>query len=384
MAFDISKFAATAPLPASDAEGMREIPVENIVDNPKNFYPKPDTEASRALMESIEANGLLEPPTVVPDENGRYRLISGHSRMSAIRRLRNLDCSRVTVTHRWDTVLCRVLEPMSEEAELAAVIEANRQRVKSPALLADEAARLEAAYIKRQEAGEQLPGGIRAAVAKALQINQTKVSNLKAIKAGLKVPGIIRRWEADELPEAAALVIAKMDIDQQYRLTDWIIDNKKSWNIRDVQMFKNLWTLCRHDCPETAGLCPNAERMVRDRLRGSEFHCAGCCDQCRGRDTCSTCCDHVRAQRAATEPKAPSPLPTEQPEGQLVISGWMPGGTTPAEPGEFAVLVKLEGALLYHKILLWDGECWTLQSGVKATLVPVWWMRLPPVPEKGD
>lgn len=383
MGFDISKFAATAPLPASDAEGMREIPVEDIQDNPKNFYPKPDAEASRALRESIEANGLLEPPTVVPDENGRYRLISGHSRMRAIRRLRGLDHALVTMTHRWDTVLCRVLEPMSEEAELAAVIEANRQRVKSHAMLADEAARLEAAYIKRQEAGEQLPGGIRAAVAKALQINATKVSNLKAIRAGLKVPGIIRHWEADELPEASALLIAKMDIDRQYRLVDWVTTNHKSWSINDVRLFNNIWTLCRHDCPETAGLCPNAERMVRDKLRGGEFKCGGCCDQCLYQDTCSTCCDYVRAQRPATEPEAPSPLPTKPPEGQLVISGWMPGGTTPAEPGTFAVLVPLAGAL-YHKILLWDGGKWMLQSGVKAVVAPVWWMRLPPVPEKGD
>lgn len=384
MAFDISKFAATAPLPASDVEGMREIPVENIADNPKNFYPAPDTKARRALMESIEANGLLEPPTVVPAGDGTYRLISGHSRMAAIRRLRNQDQSRATVTHRWDRVLCRVLEPMSEEAELAAVIEANRQRVKSPALLADEAARLEAAYIKRQEAGEQLPGGIRAAVAQALRINATKVSNLKAIRAGLKVPGIIARWERDELPEAAALVIARMDVDQQYRLTDWIIDSGKSWNIRDVQVFKNLWPLCRHDCPETAGLCPNAERMVRDKLRGGEFHCAGCCDRCRDRETCKTVCDYCKPSNPATEPEAPSPLPMEQPEGQLVICGWMPGGTTPAEPGEFAVLLDLGGEEPHRKFMRWTGADWTFMNGTRTAIGPTWWLRLPPVPEKGE
>lgn len=373
----------------SDSDTMLEIPVGSIVSNPKNFYPRPDGAAMTALMESIEANGLLEPPTVVPVGDGTYRLISGHSRMSAIRRLRDQDQSRAAVTHRWDRVLCRVLEPMSEDAELAAVIEANRQRVKSPALLADEAARLEAAYVKRQEAGEQLPGGIRAAVAKTLQINATKVSNLKAIKAGLKVPGIVRRWEENELPEAAALVIARMDIDRQYRLVDWITNNGKSWTINDVRLFDRIWTLCRHDCPETAGLCPHAERMVRDKLRGEEFKCAGCCDWCLYQDTCSTCCDFIRAKRpTAPEPEPEKPTPAKQPEGQLVICGWMPGGTNPGiESGLCVGLMRLSPE---HpptpKVLWWDGALgiWKFNArGERVRLEPEGWLRLPPLPEEG-
>lgn len=383
MGFDLSRYAENLRA-ASESDAMLEIAVENIVDNPKNFYPRPDVAAEKALMESIEANGLLEPPTVVPDEGGKYRLISGHSRMSAIRQLRRLDNARINVTHRWDTVLCRVLEPMSEDAELAAVIEANRQRVKSPALLADEAARLEAAYIKRQEAGEQLPGGIRAAVAQALQVNATKVSNLKAIKAGLKVPEIIRRWEADELPEASALLIAKMDIDTQYRLEDWIVANGKSWSINDVRLFGNIWRLCEHRCPETAGLCPNAERMVRDKLRDGGFKCGWCCNRCLYRDTCKTVCAYCKPSKPAPEPEAPAPLPTEPPECQTVLSLWMPGGTTPAEPGEFAVLVDLGGEEPHRKFMRWTGADWTFMEGTRTAIAPTWWLRLPPVPEKGE
>ena len=39
------------------------------------------------LMDSIQANGLLEPLTVLAD-GGRYRLVSGHNRLTALRRLR--------------------------------------------------------------------------------------------------------------------------------------------------------------------------------------------------------------------------------------------------------------------------------------------------------
>ena len=75
--FDISKFAAGIKPVRSESDTMMEIPVDNIRDNPRNFYPTPDPQALRALMDSIRANGLLEPPTVVPAGDGTYRLISG-------------------------------------------------------------------------------------------------------------------------------------------------------------------------------------------------------------------------------------------------------------------------------------------------------------------
>lgn len=232
--FDLGAYLAPeASVP--DSGMTREIPVDDILDNPRNFYPRPDNNALGALMESIQANGLLEPPTVVPAEDGKYRLISGHSRMAALRLLAaNQD---EAVAKQFSTVLCRVLPAMTEEQEVCAVIEANRQRVKSNALLAQEAEKLKESYIRRKKAGEEFPVGLRDWVAKEMQINATKVGNLQVIKKGLKVPGIIARWESGELPEAAALEIARMDDETQYRLLDWMIDNHRSYTIRDVQEF---------------------------------------------------------------------------------------------------------------------------------------------------
>lgn len=235
--FDITKFAEALPDRADlpDSGMTREIPVGDILDNPRNFYPRPDNKALAALMESIQANGLLEPPTIVPAEDGKYRLISGHSRMAALRLLAaNRD---EAVAKQFSTVLCRVLPAMTEEQELCAVIEANRQRVKSNALLAQEAEKLKESYIRRKKAGEAFPVGLRDWIAKEMQINATKVGNLQVIKKGLKVPGIIARWEKGELPEAAALEIARMDDETQYRLLDWMIDNHRSYTIKDVQEF---------------------------------------------------------------------------------------------------------------------------------------------------
>lgn len=312
--FDMSEFLTPIEgVPESDT--TREIAVDDIVDNPRNFYPRPDNAALAELMESIRANGLLEPPTVVAAGEGKYRLISGHSRMAALRLLAaNRD---EAVAKQFSTVLCRVLPAMTEEQELCAVIEANRQRVKSPALLAEEAERLTKIYIKRREAGEELPGRIRDRVAEAMQVNKTKLANLSAIKNGLKVPGIVARWKKQELPEAAALEIARMDIDTQYRLLDWIIDQCRTWTINNVREFRTCWTCCKHKCPDTGGFCPNAARMYANHYRNGEWRCAGCCRECLSKKTCSSACHFVIAERTQKKPETVVPRNPEADDPRL-------------------------------------------------------------------
>lgn len=454
--FDISKFASTLK-PVSESDTMREIPVDNIRDNPRNFYPQPDPAALSALADSIRANGLLEPPTVVPSGDGQtYRLISGHSRMAAVRKI----LTSGEESGRFEKVLCRVLPSMSEYQEQAAVIEANRQRVKSNALLADEAERLTEAYIKRREAGEPLPGRIRDYVAEALQVKATKVANLSAIKNGLKVPGIVERWKHNEIPEAAALMISRMNIDEQYRLLDWMLDKHRSYTINEVRKFDICYRNA-YKCNKTGKPCENIEQIYDHDLHHGEWSGAGCCMMCLKKDTCPAACKYVE-KKPVEQPEAPAVNPavtdprldykvmvptfcqrvkelriqtgmtrkefaqsinefpgtysacennsmcgsekiaklalcfgvstdylyglTDEltpptlPEGQLMISGWMPGSTTPAEPGEFAAYVDLGDGKLLKRFFDWDGQRWLMSNGIEAQIVPSWWMRLPPVP----
>ena len=292
--FDISRFASTIkPVPDSDTAW---IALGDIYLNPKNFYPKPDPKALEDLAESIDANGILEPPTVVRDGD-QFRLISGHSRIEAVHLLE----MKAPEDPRWSKVLCRILPPMTEDQELTAVIEANRQRVKPSWILAEEADRLTKAYIRRKEAGEELPGRTRDRVAEALQVNKTKLANLSAIKNGLKVPGIIDAWKQQRIPEAAALEIARMDLNTQYRLLDWMIEKGRSYTINEVRMFKTVWSACRERCPETAGFCPNAERMYNVCYRHGEWNCAGCCKSCLKADSCRAVCQYVK--KAEPEPE---------------------------------------------------------------------------------
>ena len=370
--FDISRFAETITPVRSESDTMREIAIDKIRDNPRNFYPAPGPAALAALEDSIRANGLLEPPTVIAAEDGTsYRLISGHSRMAALRAL------HAKTPEQWETVPCRVLPTMSEEAEASAVIEANRQRVKSPALLAEEAERLTELYIKRREAGEDLPGRIRDRVAEALQVKSTKIANVTAIKNGIKVPGIAERWKRDEIPEAAALMIARMDIDEQYRLLDWMIDKGRRYTINEVRKFD---ICCRnaYKCDKTGKPCENIEQIYDHDLHHGEWSGAGCCMMCLKKDTCPAACQYVE--------RLPEPEPEQEaeplPGGQLVICGWMPGATTPAEPGEFATYVDLGAGKLLKRFFDWDGQHWMMPGSIEAQAPVVWWMRLPPVPGK--
>lgn len=75
--------------------------------------------------------------------------------------------------------------------------------------------------------------------------------------------------------------------------------------------------------------------------------------------------------------------PPTLPEGRLMIAGWMPGSTNPAEPGEFAAYVDLGDGTLLKRFFDWDGQHWMMPGGIEAQAPVAWWMRLPPVPAAG-
>lgn len=235
MAFDISKFAATLSPDVSESDTMlREIPIDQLHPNARNFYPTLSPEDLDLLTESVEANGLLEPLTVVPGEKpDDYRLISGHNRLRALTALHK----EYPDDPKWQQIPCVVLPALTREQELSAIIEANRQRKKTGALLAEEAEKLTESYVARQQAGEKLPGRIRARVAEALQVSQTKLATVKAIKDHLVVPEFKERWEKGDIPEDAAYEISKLDQETQYRLLDWSIETHTPLTAKAVRIF---------------------------------------------------------------------------------------------------------------------------------------------------
>lgn len=289
-------------VPNLGTEGeLRELPVEDVHPNPGNFYPPIDSAAMEDLQESIQANGVLEPLLVVRDGDG-YRLISGHNRLRAVRHLHLYGPD----AQRWATVPCRILPPMDELREQTAIIEANRQRVKTPQVLQQEAEELTRLYTERKKAGEDLPGRVRDRVAEALQISAARASRLAAIKTGLKIPGFQRMWRDGDINESVAYEISKLDLDQQYRLLDYHIDGGRPLNLSTLRRFGAIYQkLCKGACQVTGGSCEIADDMYDDQFWGGEWHCAGCCACCNERDTCATVCKHFEPEE--TEPEETEP-----------------------------------------------------------------------------
>ena len=68
----------TATLPEA---GQKYVDVNNIIPDPKN--ERKTLRDMEGLIDSIKAVGLVEPPTVTPDGNGKYMLVTGERRWRA-------------------------------------------------------------------------------------------------------------------------------------------------------------------------------------------------------------------------------------------------------------------------------------------------------------
>lgn len=317
--------AQLADVSDSDTSGeMQWISLDRIADNALNFYPKPTSAQLEELMESIQVNGLLEPPTVIQNKGTLYyRLISGHSRITALRRLHD----EAPDEPQYQRVLCKVLPQMDKDRELSAIIEANRQRIKSKALLAEEAQRLMESYARREKNGEQLKGRKRDRAAQELNVSPTTLANSLAIRNGIKVPGIMRSWERDEIPEAAALEIARLPVEAQYRLLDYVVDGHHDYSIRSVKKFALMWNGCQKECPETGEFCQHAEAIYDTDFHRGAWHSPGCCSGCLHRDTCPSVCQYARpagmeSQTAPEDHGGIAPPPKLENRVELSAEDW--------------------------------------------------------------
>lgn len=191
------------------------IPLDDLLPNPKNPYPLLDEDAMLKLMDSIEDAGLLEPVSAYPMGGGKYMLVSGHNRREAYRRLR---AEREDGTHRWDRVPCVIAEkPASEAEERIILVEANRQRVKTPKILTMEMETIGDAYYELVQAGQKPPGRKRDWIARQMDITSARVGRLAKISKGL-APCYKPLWDAGDLPEDTADALAGLPQEVQERI----------------------------------------------------------------------------------------------------------------------------------------------------------------------
>ena len=101
---------------AVNSELVRSLPVEALEDNPMNRFSMAEDEQYKATLSSVEKDGFLEDIVVTPAGEGRWRIVSGHRRVAAARKLGK------------SSVPCKIREYPDKLAELRALMGANLHR----------------------------------------------------------------------------------------------------------------------------------------------------------------------------------------------------------------------------------------------------------------
>ena len=101
---------------AVNSELVRSLPVEALEDNPMNRFSMAEAEQFQATLSSVEKDGFLEDIVVTPAGEGRWRIVSGHRRVAAARKLGK------------SSVPCKIREYPDKLAELRALMGANLHR----------------------------------------------------------------------------------------------------------------------------------------------------------------------------------------------------------------------------------------------------------------
>lgn len=100
----------------ANSELVRQLPVEALEDNPMNRFSMAEDEQFQSTLTSLEQDGFLDDIIVTPSGAGRWRIVSGHRRVAAARKLGLA------------TVPCKVRQYPDTLSELRALMGANLHR----------------------------------------------------------------------------------------------------------------------------------------------------------------------------------------------------------------------------------------------------------------
>lgn len=301
--FDIGSFAASlsetvSKLDTNEEPQLRYVDIDLLDANEANFY---DVSKLDTLADSIAMDGLQQPLVVTAGEGGRYTVLSGHRRRAAIRELVEGD-GREDLRR----VPCLVKTYKSPAlAELQLIMANSTARVLTSAEVMHQAKRMEELLYQLKEEGYSFPGRMRAQVAEACQVSESKLARLKVIQDKLIVAWLAR-FEDGKISEDVAYTIAKMGQDYQVSLAEL-------FDARGYGVTKNTVEGYRFRLDEIAAIecvhgsaCTNRERMIEHTGKSASPYwgtCKTCCASCVSRSMCEHVCPMVEEQ-VAQEAKA--------------------------------------------------------------------------------
>jgi len=220
----------------SAADGIQEIPVEQIDRNPYQTRTRIDETALLELAQSIEVSGVIQPITVRP-ANGRYQLITGERRWLASQR-----AGKATVP--------AIVRQVSDEQAMEITIIENLQREDlNPVEQARAYERLSREFGLTQEQMAKRTGKDRSSVSNFLRL--------------LKLPGdVLGMVESSQLSFGHAKALMPLDSPEaMLRLAKRAVQLSMS-----VRQLEGAVTQLMHPPPAT----PKAERVVDPNVREAE------------------------------------------------------------------------------------------------------------------
>ncbi|MDH3981748.1 MAG: ParB/RepB/Spo0J family partition protein [Kiritimatiellaceae bacterium] len=157
---------------ASDATGVREVPVSKVVASPWQPRTIFDSEALTELVESIKVHGVLQ-PMLVRSVGSKFELIAGERRLRA---------AQAALLKKVPVI---VIEASDEKALEIALIENLQREDLNPIEEAEGYALLQKKFNLTQEQVASQVGKARASVANALRLLELSVDIRKYVAEGL-------------------------------------------------------------------------------------------------------------------------------------------------------------------------------------------------------
>ena len=189
-------------------DNLKMLDIELIEPNEDNFYELSEIET---LAEDIERQGLMT-ALVVSENGGRYKLISGHRRLSAVKLL--IESGR----RKSSKVPCFIkgAKP-NNETQLDLIMLNATQRKYSDADKMREYEELTRIFKELEAAGKPIKGRIRDRIADALNVSSAQVGKLDNIKHNA-IPDVEQAVKSGDMSISTANEVAKLPPEKQQKI----------------------------------------------------------------------------------------------------------------------------------------------------------------------
>lgn len=238
-----------------------EINIDLIDFSALNFYNQLDTEEDiRDLADSIKEIGLLHNIVVIPNNKGRYTVISGEKRVKAFKLL-----LKDTKDSKWKHIPCKIRDDIKSAAdEELALIRANRDvRERNDLIKAREVERLDVRYAEKKAAGEKV-GIIRKRIAEEMNISETQVQRLRTVNE--LIPEFKKMLETGDIPLTTVEHFTGFDPDIQKDIFKSITNLGHKVSRDEAQEIKNEIKATIDGAVNISEPAPAAGKKIKDSI----------------------------------------------------------------------------------------------------------------------